>query len=152
MGNPAFRFFNRAIDDMQRNDMAMAIVDYVGSIEALLGTSQTELAHRLSQTVAIVTQRLPAKRKERYDEFRRIYGIRSKAIHGEKLGDEVGQVVFAETIARSVLMVCLEYFLRGQKKDRILQDVNDVIFGVANDLAVFEQSRSSDTSRPTDVF
>ncbi|MBI3859501.1 MAG: hypothetical protein HY296_04590 [Thaumarchaeota archaeon] len=143
LGNPAFRFFNRGIDDMQRNDMPMAIVDFVGSIEALLGTSQTELIHRLSQTVAILTERLPTKRREKYDQFRRIYGIRSKAIHGEKLGDEVGQVVFAEVIARSVLKVCLEYFLVGQNKDKVLQDVNDVIFGVSADLSIFNKSQQS---------
>jgi hypothetical protein len=141
--SPALHFFNRGLDDFESADMPMAIVDFVGCVEALLGTSQTELVHRLSHTIAVVSERRPDKRKERYDLFKKIYGSRSKVIHGMALEDnERGQVVYAEDAARTVVGVSLEYYQRGFTKKGLLDDVQNVSLGTATDLAVFSERRA----------
>lgn len=140
---PALRFFNRGMDDFEEAEMPMAIADFVGCVEALLGTSQTELVHRLSQSVAIASERRADRRKERYELFKKIYDVRSKVVHGANLKDEEkGQVVFAEEIARTVIAVSLDYYRRGLTKQRILDDINSVALGGATDLSIFQAANT----------
>ncbi len=134
---PAFKFFNRGVDDFARSESSMAIIDFVSCVEALLGPGPAELTHRLSQNVAIVSERKVENRPKRYEEFKRLYQVRSRAVHGDDIGKGVGQVVFAETVARDVLLVCMMYFLKGSSKKQILEDVSQVSLGMRNDLPIF---------------
>jgi hypothetical protein len=109
---PAFRFFNRGVDDMARSDYPLAVVDYVSCLEALLSPGSAELAHRLSQIMAIVSEREVDKRKTRYEEFRRLYTLRSEVIHGGEQGEMVNDASFADDLARKTLRICLGYYFR----------------------------------------
>jgi hypothetical protein len=59
-------------------------VDYVRSLEALLG-SGTEIAHRLASRTAALLGGSPADRQDTYDFIKASYRCRSGSVHGEGL-------------------------------------------------------------------
>jgi hypothetical protein len=137
--SPKFRFFNRGIDDMARGDYPLAIVDFVSCMESLLSQSSAELRHRLSEAVALITEREARNRKDKYVRMSRLYDLRSRIIHGSEVAanDIVNDASLAETLARDVLRFCLAYYCAGHTKKRILSDIDDVIFGPSTDFPDF---------------
>ena len=127
--SPGFQFYNRGIEDMGRSDYALAIVDFVSCMEALVSTSRTEISHRLSELIALMTEGRPGSRQERYIQCKTLYDKRSRVIHGEKLDDAVKYVNQAEELARATTRFCLGYYSVGKGRDDILMDASNVIFG-----------------------
>lgn len=129
----AFRFFNRGVEDLARNDFSIVVVDHISCLEALLTQSNNELAHTLSEAVAVVTEREPANRKKRYKEVKGLYKKRSKALHGEKADADSNDASLAENLARQTLRFCLGYYSKGYNRDKILEDIEDILFGVTKE-------------------
>lgn len=134
--SPIFQFFNRGIDDEARNDYPMAIVDFVSCMEAVLLQGEFELSHRLSEMVALVTERSPERRRDRYTQCRELYRKRSKAIHGETVAGAMEAVNLAESLARYVVRFLLGYYASGQGKADLVSNASAVLFGQAKDFPI----------------
>lgn len=130
---PAFRFYNRGVDDMARSDYPLAIVDFISCMEALVSPGMAELRHRLAELVALITERDPERKKDAYVKCRDLYEKRSRVVHGEPLEDAVHYVNSAQELAAKTLRFCLGYYSKGLGKDDILADADQVIYGVERD-------------------
>jgi hypothetical protein len=63
-------------------DVAMKIVHFCTAFETLFATSQSELAHQLSERVAWFLEDTGAARVQLYRNMKKIYSLRSKITHG----------------------------------------------------------------------
>jgi hypothetical protein len=122
----AFRLaLEAAIDWRYTKEERIAIGRIWAGIEALFGIS-SELVYRISSLCASLLEPRGARRKARFQAVKRLYGLRSKAVHGEKLIQD--QLVSARndsyTLLRELLVLSIE---RG----RVLtgDDLDDALFG-----------------------
>lgn len=82
-----FRFaLESSIDWRYAKDTRSAVARLWSGIEAIFGIS-SELVYRISLLSASLLESRGAARKERFNEIKQLYGLRSKAVHGEKLTD-----------------------------------------------------------------
>ena len=65
----------------------LAIGRLWSGIESLIGVS-SELVFRVALIAASLLARRGARRKQKFDEVRRLYSLRSKAVHGDSLSTE----------------------------------------------------------------
>lgn len=137
-GDLATRFFNRAVEDLVKNDLRMSLVDFMSSLESMLSTSKNEITHRLAQSVSILVEREPVKRLGIYKVFKNLYDKRSKTIHGEgykkKAMQEMQDAFKLENIVRRCMMIYMGYLTEGKNKADIIHDISEILFGVRNDL------------------
>jgi hypothetical protein len=83
-----FRFALEAANDWRyTKDARTAISRLWAGIESLFGIS-SELVFRLSLMAASVLQPRGSKRRDCFHHVKRLYGVRSKAVHGDKISDE----------------------------------------------------------------
>jgi len=127
--NPCFQFFNRGINDVARNDFALAIVDFISCLEAVLVPGNAELSHRLSEGVALVTERIPEKRRERYERCKDLYRLRSKVVHGERISYDDAALTLAQSLARYTLRFMIAYYEMGLEKAELVKDIESVSLG-----------------------
>jgi len=86
--SPPFRFaLEAAIDWRYTRDARVAIARIWSGIEGIFAVN-TELVYRLSLLAASVLVPRGPKRLDRFEQIRQLYGIRSKAVHGEHLTPE----------------------------------------------------------------
>lgn len=64
------------------NSLEYKIANYCAGFESLLSTSQSELSHQLSERLAILLNNSKLSKIDIYKISKRIYGIRSKVVHG----------------------------------------------------------------------
>ena len=84
-----FRFaLEAAIEWRYTKDARVAIARLWSGIEAIFGVS-SELVYRLSLLAASLLAPRGPLRKEKFESVKKLYGIRSKAVHGEPLPDNV---------------------------------------------------------------
>ncbi|TWU21742.1 hypothetical protein Pla52o_39290 [Novipirellula galeiformis] len=90
----SFRFaLESCIDWRYAKDPRSAVARLWSGIEAVLGIS-SELVYRISLLSASLLTPRGEDRKQKFHEVKKLYGLRSKAVHGEKLTDEkLGQAV-----------------------------------------------------------
>ena len=67
------------------NDFPHKVANYCTSFEALVSTSSTELAHQVSERVAVLIGRDSNEALDIYRNLKRAYGTRSKLVHGDQL-------------------------------------------------------------------
>jgi hypothetical protein len=81
----------------------LKISDYCSGFEALLSTSPNEIAHQLAD-LALLTESTIEKRIEIYRSIKKIYGVRSKVVHGSPIDDKelCDYCKLSDTIARTV--------------------------------------------------
>lgn len=83
-----FRFaLEAAIDWRFAKDARSAVARLWSGIEALFGIT-SELVYRLSLLSACLLTERGEKRKTKFEEVKKLYGLRSKVVHGEQLTDE----------------------------------------------------------------
>jgi hypothetical protein len=83
-----FRFALEAANDWRyTKDARTAISRLWAGIESLFGIS-SELVFRLSLMAASVLQPRGSKRRDCFHHVKKLYGVRSKAVHGDKISDE----------------------------------------------------------------
>lgn len=84
----SFRFaLESSIDWRFTKDCRSAIARLWSGIEAIFGIS-SELVYRISLLSASLLAPRGARRREKFQEVKKLYGLRSKAVHGAKLSDE----------------------------------------------------------------
>lgn len=84
--------FERALFYVQiarsNDDLSLKISEYCSTLESLLSTNPNEIAHQLSERVAILIGQNKSDRNQIYREIKKAYGIRSKIVHGAKISDK----------------------------------------------------------------
>jgi len=87
----------------------MAIAQLWSGIEALFGIS-SEVVYRISLQVAALLEERGIARKEKFDKVRKLYVVRSKAVHGAELSLEELNKAMVESfdILNKLLLVNIE--------------------------------------------
>jgi len=67
------------------SDVGVRIGAYVSCLEALFSTDSSELAHKLSERVAMFLSEDATERVTLYQDVKRAYNIRSKVVHGDEI-------------------------------------------------------------------
>ena len=76
-----------AVDWQYSSDPRVAIAQLWSGIEAVFGIS-SELVYRISLLIASLLEPRGVARKAKFEKVRKLYGVRSKAVHGEELSDD----------------------------------------------------------------
>lgn len=120
-----FRFaLEAAIDWRYAKDHRAAISRLWAGIESLFAIS-AELVYRLSVYSAALLHPRGPSRTAAYSAAKRLYGVRSKAVHGEAVSDEALAAATAESfeMLRAVLLLSIE---RGSVPTEA--DINRAVF------------------------
>jgi hypothetical protein len=122
----SFRFaLEAAIDWRYLGKPRAAIARIWSGIEALFGI-ESELVYRISLLAASLLEPRGQTRKARFRSVRRLYGIRSKAVHGQPLTEEQLRLAVSESfdILRSLMVSIID-------KGRMLtiDDLDDAVMG-----------------------
>lgn len=98
-----------AVEWQYASSPRMAIAQLWSGIEALFKINQ-ELVYRISLQVASLLEGRGDKRKERLNQVKKLYGTRSKAVHGEELSDDKLHKAMIESfdILNKLLLVNIE--------------------------------------------
>jgi hypothetical protein len=79
--------FGRSVSFLQaarsNNDLAIKIAFYCMSFEALVSTDRTGVTHQVSERVALLVGETAAERRTIYADMKRLYELRSSAVHGD---------------------------------------------------------------------
>jgi hypothetical protein len=121
----AFRFaLEAAVDWRFAKERRSAIARLWTGIEALLGVN-SELVYRISLYSSCLLAQRGMARKQKFEEVKRLYGLRSKVVHGEKLSDERLSQAMSDSfhLLRDLLLVGVE---RG--KPITASEVDDAVF------------------------
>jgi len=132
--DPAFRFFNRGIEEITRLEYPLALIDMVSCMESILIQGSSELRYRFSTYVSFVTQKDSKKRRERYNQVKRLYDKRSKAVHGQTAEIDRGDAEFAADLARKTLRTFLGYHSRQKTREDIWNDLENRNLGALGKL------------------
>jgi hypothetical protein len=111
-----FRFALEAcVDWRYAKDRRAAIARLWAGIESLFGIS-SELVYRISLLASTVVAPRGLERLAAFQRLKKLYGIRSKAVHGEPLADSVLSLGLSESfeLLRTLLLDAVE---RGQLRD-----------------------------------
>lgn len=121
----AFRFaLEAAIDWRFAKEPRSAVARLWGGIEALFGIN-SELVYRISLYSACLLAERGEARKQKFEEVKRLYGLRSKVVHGEKLAEEKISQAMSESyhLLRDLLLIAVE---RGKPITNV--DIDAAIF------------------------
>lgn len=84
----SFRFaLAAAVNWQYPSEPRIAIAQLWSGIEAVFGIS-SELVYRISLLIASLLEPRGVARQARFAQVRKLYGVRSKAVHGEEVSDE----------------------------------------------------------------
>jgi hypothetical protein len=123
--NEAFRFaLEAAIDWRFAKEPRSAVGRLWGGIEALFGIS-SELVYRISLYSACLLAERGEPRRRKFEEVKRLYGLRSKVVHGEKLAEEKIFQAMSDSfhLLRDLLLVAVE-----RRKPITAGEIDDAIF------------------------
>ena len=118
----AIERFNFAYEKRSQEDK---LIDYMISFESLFMKEDQELSHRLSVRVSRFIKGEYIERKELFSDFKKIYNIRSRIVHGESFNHKNLRKLKVESLSELVSKV--EEHLRVSIKKFIClidQDVN----------------------------
>lgn len=85
------------------------ITIYTMALECLLGTTNVELSHRLSERSAILLGSNPEQRLAVYENVKKTYGIRSSIAHGVELKDKLEDLLSLSQIIDGYIRNLLSY-------------------------------------------
>jgi hypothetical protein len=122
----AFRLaLEAAIDWRYAKDPRVAVGRIWSGIEAVFGIT-CELLYRISGLCASLLEERGQRRKARFQAVKRLYGLRSKAVHGESLPQEqlVSAMNDSNRLLRELLLLTIE---RGHVLGA--DDFDDALFG-----------------------
>lgn len=121
----SFRFsLEAAIDWRYAKDPRAATARIWAGIESFLGFT-SELSFRISLTCASLLAPRGDQRKAKYNEVKKLYIPRSKAVHGQRIKDEEMKMVMTESyvLLRSLLLLSIE---KGRMLGQV--DFEDAVF------------------------
>lgn len=119
-------------------DIAMKVAHYCTAFETLFATSQTELAHQLSERVACYLYQSAEDRLSAYRRLKAAYALRSKVVHGstlreEKIGNALDIAEYCDEVARQVFRHILAdpeaQLLFEKKSEPFDEEMLRLIFG-----------------------
>lgn len=114
----SFRFaLEASIDWRYATDLRSPVARLWGGIEAILGVS-SELVYRISLLSASLLTARGQERQDRFREVKKLYGLRSKVVHGEQLPQEtlVKALNASYHLLRDLLLLTIEKgHVLGQK-------------------------------------
>jgi hypothetical protein len=122
-GEECFRFaLEAAIDWRYAKDPRAAIARIWAGIESLFGIN-SELVYRVSLFTSTIMAERGAARIEAYRRAKSMYGIRSKAVHGEPLSDAklISGLHDSFEILRSILLDCVSRGNVRKENDYLLE-------------------------------
>ena len=105
-----FRFaLEAAVDWRYGKDPRAAIARIWSGIEAIFGIT-SELVFRISLLASAVLTPRGADRKQRFDAIKKLYGVRSKAVHGERLSSDLLSQAMNDSyqLLRDLLLLTVE--------------------------------------------
>jgi hypothetical protein len=105
-----FRFaLSAAVNWQYASGPRMAIAQLWSGIEALFRIS-SEVVYRISLQVACLLEERGVARQDRFKQVQKLYGARSKAVHGEELSDDKLNKAMVESfdILNKLLLVNIE--------------------------------------------
>ena len=120
-----FRFaLEAAVDWRYTQEMRSAIARIWSGIEAFFGIN-SELVYRISLMSASLLEQRGDRRKLRFESVRKLYALRSKAVHGEPLSPEILQSAMSDSfhLLRDLLLVAI-----GKGRALGKDDFDDAIF------------------------
>lgn len=122
----AFRLaLEAAIDWRYAKEPRIAVGRIWSGIEAIFGIT-SELVYRISSLCASLLEERGQRRKARFQAVKRLYGLRSKAVHGEVLSEEQLVLVMNDSyrLLRDLLLLAIT-------KGHVLgaDDFDDALFG-----------------------
>lgn len=122
----AFRLaLEAAIDWRYAKEPRLAVGRIWSGIEAVFGIS-SELVYRISSLCASLLEERGERRKARFQAVKKLYGLRSKAVHGEPLAQDqlVSAMNDSYRLLRELLLLTIEkgHVLTGD-------DFDDALFG-----------------------
>ena len=96
-----------SIDWRYSKEPRSAISRIWGGIESLYGVN-SELVFRISLYSATLLEARGEHRKERFNQVKKLYSMRSKVVHGEKVSDADMQMTLHESffLLRELLLLC----------------------------------------------
>ena len=116
--NEPFQFaLESCVDWRYAKDARSAVARLWSGIEAIFGIS-SELVYRISLLSASLLVSRGPERKEKFNEVKQLYGLRSKAVHGEKLTD----AKLAEALNGSFLLLADLLMLAVERGHAFSQD------------------------------
>jgi hypothetical protein len=101
-----------AIDWRYATDQRSAVARLWSGIEAIFDIS-SELVFRIALLAASLLEPRGEARKARFQEVKKLYGLRSKAVHGSALTDDLLQSAMSDSyhLLRDLILLAIE---RGQ--------------------------------------
>lgn len=137
--NRAFYFLQSA---RQSEDIGTKIAHYCSVLESLFSLSNSELRHRLSETVCFFLGNNKKARIEIYKKVQTAYDIRSSIVHGEGISEKFIKNDFKLLFEVSkntddILRKCLDKILRNEdltllftekSKDELSEFIQNIIF------------------------
>ena len=98
-----------AIDWRYTKDARTAVARLWSGIEAVFGIS-SELVYRISLLAASLLEPRGTARRQRFSQVKKLYGLRSKAVHGDKLTNEQLRQAVNESffLIRDLLLLAIE--------------------------------------------
>jgi hypothetical protein len=128
--------------DTQLND-AVGLALSIAAVEALLGEKGREIDERLSGSLAVLLEPDPGMRAQARKFFKRLYGFRSDALHGQQLDSESHCRDDARCVAAAVLqsVVSREDFLRRsgfqpEQPNELLRSLEDLHWSTGQPMGV----------------
>jgi len=121
-----FRFaLEAAIDWRFAKDARSAVARLWSGIEAIFGIT-SELVYRISLLSACLLAQRGDQRRAKFEEVKKLYGLRSKVVHGEQLTDEK----IASALNDSYQLLA-DLLLLSINKGHVLcqEDFDQVVFG-----------------------
>lgn len=121
-----FRFaLEAAVDWRYSKDPRAAIARIWSGIEAIFGIT-SELVFRISLLSSALLTPRGAERKQRFDTIKKLYGVRSKAVHGERLSADALSEAMNDSyrLLRDLLLFTVE---KGQPLSD--DDFDGAVFG-----------------------
>jgi len=112
-------------------DVAFKIASYCSALEALFSTSSAELSHQLSERVAFLLEDDPGRRRLLYEDLKRAYTFRSKAVHGDHIKQKDWDGL------RGVSVRCDEIVRRVYSKIFASDDLQEILVSSAEDINDF---------------
>ena len=76
------------------SDIEVRIATYISCLESLVSTDSAELAHKLSERIAVLLTDNCEERLSLYEDLKRAYTVRSKIVHGDEIDSRLqGQLL-----------------------------------------------------------
>lgn len=86
------------------SDLGNKIASYVTCFEALFCTDSSEMAHKLSERVAFFLAETGPQRSQIFKQVKTAYNIRSKVVHGDKIGRRLAEQALGISVTSDDLL------------------------------------------------